>query len=284
MGLILPKGPDWAYCSHNMPASIDASLVGTAVTTSDTANTDGSAVTLLGALTHDVEYLRLMISGSMILSRQNDFVLSLLRDPAGGSSWSNVVQLYIGGVSRTEGSGQDPAGHAAFYDFPIWIPAGTSLGVQARTAHAAETTLQVLAFAFGGNANPASWWCGQRITGIGVNAAASGGQIYSAGNSNTFSSWGDLGSPLLSACGALQYGVGGPPGTFYSQNAYVFEFGVGGVRIGPPLLRANTSTESGWSSSIGPIFKSLAAGTQLQVRGACSGSAQGLNVAAYAVH
>jgi hypothetical protein len=285
MGLITPYGPDWAYCTHNLPSAIDASVVGVTCT-SGTSNADGSAVALFSAaLAHDAEYLRLMISGAMPVSGNNDLLMDVLIDPAGGTSWTEFIPYLItGALGGTESSGNNPSGPSARYDFPIWIPAGASLGIRARSAHSVASNLTVAAFAFGGNANPASWWCGQRVTGVGINAASSTGTAHTAGNSNSFSSWANLGSPLPAAAGALQFAVNGPGGTFYSQNAYQFEFGVGGARIGAPMFRVLTSNEVGWLLETGPILKKLPAGSQLQVRGSCSGTAQSLGVAAYAVH
>ena len=285
MGLILPYGPDWAYCTHNLAANPDPTTIGVSCT-SGISNADGTAVDLLGAaLTHDAEYLRLMISGSMPLSGNNNILLDVLIDRAGGTNWSEFIpDLIAGAIGGTEGSGSNPSGPSIRYDFPIWIPAGATLGIRARTAHSQAATLKVAAYAFGGNANPASWWCGQRVTGIGINAGSSTGTSHMAGSNNTFSSWTDFGSPLAADCGVLQFGVNGTGGTYYVQNGYYFEFGVGGERIGPTMLRVITSNEVGWILEPGPIFKKLAAGTQLQVRGKCSGSPQSLGVAAYAVH
>lgn len=284
MGLIIPNGPDWAYCTHNLPSSVDPEVVGVACV-SGVSNADGSAVALFAApLAHDAEYLRLVLSATMPISGNNDVLLDLLIDRAGGTNWSELIpDLIAGALGVTEGSGSGPSGPSMRYDFPIWIPAGASLGMRARSAHSTGSTLRVAAFAFGGNANPASWWCGQRVTAIGINAGSSTGTAHTAGNNSAFSSWTNFGSTLPAECGALQFGINGPGGTFYAQNGYVFEFGVGGERIGAPLFRTLTSSEAGWSVESGPVFRKLAAGTQLQVRAACSGSAQGLGVAAYAI-
>lgn len=285
MGLITPYGPDWAYCTHNLPSSIDASAAGVPCT-SGASNADGSPVSLFSAaLAHDTEYLRLMISGAMAVSSNNDLLIDVLIDPTGGTSWTEFVSdLIAGALGSAEASGSTPSGPSLRYDFPIWIPAGASLGIRARSANSVASTLIVAAFAFGGNANPGSWWCGQRVTGIGIDAANSTGTPHLAGSSNSFSDWANLGSPLPAAAGALQFAVNGAGGAFYSQNAYKFEFGVGGARIGAPMFRVLTSNEAGWLLETGPVFRKLPAGAQMQVRGACSGPAQSLGVAAYAVH
>ena len=284
MGLINAAGPSWAFCTHNLPSSVDAASLGTSCT-SGISNADGTAVTVLSALSHDVEYLRLLISATVPSSGNNDVLMSVLIDPSGGTSWSTFIpNLIVGALGDTSITGSSPAGPSGAYDFPLWIPAGASLGIQARSAHTSAAVLKVAAFAKGGNARPASWWCGQRVTAIGINAASSTGQAHTAGNSGAFSSWTSLGSALAADCGALQWGVNGEGDPFYSGVNYQFEFGAGSQRIDAPLFRSISSNECGWWAPTGPIFKRLKAGTQLQVRAACSGAAQSLGVAAYAVH
>ncbi|NJM33986.1 MAG: hypothetical protein HC850_03930 [Rhodomicrobium sp.] len=145
-------------------------------------------------------------------------------------------------------------------------------------------TLKIVAYAKGGNANPASWWCGQRVSAIGINAASSTGTPHTGGNSGAFSSWTNFGSTLDADCGALQWGVNGEGDAVYAAQNYQFEFGAGSQRIGAPMFRCLTAGENGWCVPTGPIFRKLRAGTQLQVRAACNGTAQAVGIAAYAVH
>jgi hypothetical protein len=286
MGLIHSSGPSWAFCTHNLPADIDVTEIG-AVCTPGTDDADGTAVALFAsALTHDVEYLRLAISATVPGAAINDILLTILVDPAGGTSWSVLIPfLIVGALGDVSTSGAVPAAPAGHYDFPIWIPAGASVGVRARTAHTVAQSVKVAAFAHGGNRNPASWWCGQRVTTIAINASESTGQMHTSGASGSFSDWANLGSTLGADCGALQFGVNGPQTGLYQAKAYQFEFGVASVRIGPPIFRSFTTSEAGWILPTGPIFRQLAAGTQLMVRAACNTtSPQALGVAAYAVH
>lgn len=286
MGLINPAGPDWAYCTHNYPSSISALTFGAAITTG-VNDADGSTVDLIGsALTHDVEYLRILINGELPIGSNNDILLTITIDPAGGTSWADLIPYLIAGaVNDIKVSGSDPAGVCCIYDFPIWIPAGATLGGYARSADAANSSLLYVAIqAYGGNRNPASWWCGQRVEGIGITAASSTGTAHTTGGSGAFSTWTNLGSTLTGNCGALQWGVNGQASSFYTADSFQFEFGVGSQRIGAPLFRLLTSSEAGYWVPTGPIFKSLASGTQLQVRGTASSTARTLGVAAYAVH
>ena len=285
MGLIIPKGPSWAYCSVSA-TTVAASPAGVSVTPGAN-NADGSAVDLFGGtpLAHDVEYLRLSFNLSSSPSGLiNALMAQILIDPAGGSSWATLIpNLVIGGLNVISAGVSGDAGMR--YDFPLWIPAGASLGIKARCASAGSVpTLLANVQAYGGNANPGSWWCGQRITDIGTDAANSNGTLHTAGNSGVFSSWTDFGSTLSADCGALQWSIGFISGSSANAHGYHFEFGVAGGIIGPPIFKSLQTNEQGWMSSAGPLFRRLKAGTQFQVRGNCEVTAQALGVAAYAVH
>lgn len=254
--------------------------MGTAVT-AGASNSDGSAVTLLSALTHDVEYLVIGAGRFSAVNEDTSTLLDILIDPAGGTSWSSLIDDLLVGESVLMG-GATAIPCPVWYHFPLWIPAGAAVGAMARTARGSTLAGQVLAFGYGANANPSSWWCGQRVSSIGINAAASMGQDHTGGN-GAFSTWADLGSPLGDACGALQFAVHGANNDTNTSNAaYHFEFGVGGNRIGPTIFRMNSTGEAGWWTPTGPIFHSLPAGAQLQVR--AFQHLDVLDVAAYAVH
>lgn len=287
MGLILPGGPSWAHYSHNLTNTITGTTFGTQVA-SGTSSADGSAVTLLSALSHDVEYLKLTLGTSATSATENNALMDILIDPAGGTSWSVLIpSLAVAGLYQIALATSAPSGPSGGYDFPIWIPAGASIGAQARNAGGTLQTFSVLAMAQGGNANPASWWCGQRVSAIGIDAANSRGTSHAPGaTANVFSSWADFGSPLGEACGALQWAVMGElTGSAWTSRQYEFEFGVGGVRFGAPFMRAITGSENGFWIPTGPIFKRLPAGAQLQCRGkASANSSVATSVAAWAVH
>ena len=93
------------------------------------------------------------------------------------------------------------------------------------------------------------------------------------------------GSTLARSCGALQYMVGGTNAdTNALQRAYHYEFGVASTKIGHTLYRSTGTNEVGITIPDALLFKSLAAGTQLMVRGFCSGTTpEPHDVAAYAV-
>ena len=282
MGLIIPKGPSWGFCVDNITGTPNATLPGTQVT-AGANDTPATAVTLLDDLTHDVEYLRIGTRGYNSLGNNGSALLDILYDPAGGTDWQTLIPSLLTGFTLATTAS---AGVPLWYDFPIWIPAGASIGARAQTAHSSDITSgRVVVQAFGANANPASWWCGQSVSAIGVDVANSIGVLHTPGASGAFSSWANFGSTLTADAGAVQWAVQGPNTGTAATAAFRFEFGISGQRIGPSCTRSISSTETGWSMPLGVILANLPGGAQLQVRGASSvASPQAIDVAAYVVH
>lgn len=290
---LLTLPPDWGRCSHNIgnPTGIN---FGSAVT-AGANNADGSAASVLSALAHDVEMLVIGISGFGNTSGAINpcTLLDILVDPAGGTSWSGtplIEKLLVGGTypvnlqSATVGVGAPPL----WYFFPIWIPAGTSIGGQARTAHSSTITGRVVIWAYGENRNPGSWWCGRKVTSIGINASSSRGTDHTPAASSSYSSWASLGSPTTIDAYAYQWAAQGENDTDWqsttpaSASPYNFQFGVDSTQIGPILVKGITAGEVGTSFPTGPMFRHIPAGSQLQVRGAAFGvSPQVIDLAAY---
>lgn len=279
MSLIVPGGPNWAYCSTNLTGT-PSTTPGTAVT-AGASNALGSSVALLTALTHDVEYLTIIpwaYNGSAVNSRT---LIDILIDPAGGSSWATtpLISDLVAGTTPNLGIAS-----VSTYHFPIWLPAGCSIGARARTANTATIGGRIVICARGGPRNPANWWCGQVVTAIGTTPASSSGTAFTAGSSGAYSAWTNFGSTLPYRTGAIQMGFQGGAITAYNSIFYILEVGENSNRIGPNFWKQTTTGEAMPSTTnFGPIFCNLAAGTQLQVRGTASGVAQSLDVAAYAI-
>jgi hypothetical protein len=277
---LITKPPAWAYCTTSMSGTPNTTISGGQVT-AGANNTPGSNISLL-TLTHDAELILVGVAGYQGSNANSSTLVDILYDPAGGTSWSVLIpELLAGFTLGLSGT----AGIAQWYAFPVWVKSGAAIGARAQTAHTATiNTGRVVVYAFGGNANPSSWWCGSRVTAVGTSAASSQGTNHTAGNSGAYSTWADFGSTLPSHTGALQFAVHGTNTTTTANAlAYYYEFGVGGSRIGPNIYRNISAAETGWQTTTGPIFCNLASGTQMQVRGTCSGTAQTLDVAAYAV-
>ena len=292
MGLILPNGPSWGRWTHNYGAvsTITSSTAyGTAHSPGANSGTpaDGSATTVLSALAHDCEYLVIGLTGFGTSGQDQSTMLDVLIDTAGGTSWTELISdLLVGMIAVTQGW-TISAGPALMYHFPIWLPAGTSIGVRSKTVNASapSTSPRVLMLAAGDNKNPGSWWCGQKVATVGtLDQNACRGQAITCGASASFGSWADLASPLSARGGAVQFAVQGAGNSSQSAGVYYMEFGFSGAAAWPPVYKCLTSQEAGTHWFHGPMFYDFPAGAQLQVRGGSSlSSPQAVDVAAYVV-
>jgi hypothetical protein len=293
MALIHPCGPSFAHWTDNLGDFSGGTSYGTQCDAGLNGGTpaDASPATLLSALSHDCEYLILGFSGFGRNGFDTATLLDILYDPAGGTSWTELISdLLVGMLGSTVdmAPAAGASGTPLTYHFPLWIPAGSSIGVRAKTvaSSALSTPSRVVAMAGGGNRNPASWWCGQKVATVGTfNQSTCRGQSVTPGVSSAMAgSWTNLGSTLSAGGKAAQWAVQGQVTSAASLSAARFEFGIGGVQIGPPVWIGMGQVENSSRWCPGPIFYDFPAGAQLQVRGGSSLASPGAHdVAAYIV-
>lgn len=238
--------------------------------TAGASNADAAAVSILSALSFDVHYLIVGISGIIAGSPSNaDSLLDVLIDPAGGTSWSSFVDdLMCGNTS---------ASPCAFYHFPVFIKSGTSIGVQARTAQGSDITLgRVQMYAYGNPSRPERWWCGSKVETLGSTPASSRGTTVTPGATGTYGSWTDIGSTTSARYGAIQLGVNGTTGTSAARG-YYWQMGYSSTQLpGSPTVYASTVTSSETMARTGLnqlIWCDIPSGTQMQARATCSSTA-----------
>ncbi len=293
MALIHPAGPSFAHWTDNLGTFSSGTTYGTQYEAGLNSGTpaDASPATLLPALSHDCEYLVLGFSGFGEAGADTGTLLDILYDPAGGTSWTELISdLLVGmlGATMSFAPASGRLGIPLMYHFPLWLPAGSSIGVRAKTVRATplSTPSRVVAMAAGSNRNPASWWCGQKVETVGtLNQSTCRGQPITPGSSGSMAgSWTDLGSALSVAGGAAQWACQGQASGSQTQSAARVEFGIGGVQIGPALYKGMGISEDGAHWFPGPVFYSFPAGAQLQVRAGSQLSSPGSHdVAAYIV-
>jgi hypothetical protein len=279
MSLILPP---WYFAKQTNNLAV-STTPGTNFT-ANASSADGASVSVLSALGHDVHLLIAKISGLQVSTGNSSALLDILSDPAGGTSWGALIDDLVCGFLT--GSVDVSAGSHT-YVFPIYIKAGTSLGVRARTAHSANLTGgRVLLFAFGEPSRPDMWWCGQKVESLGLNPGTSEGTEITPGVSGAFGSWTNVGSVTSQRYGAVCLGVNGSDATAVA-NAALWQLGYGSNRVpGISDYYSNMGTTENASRGCPIIpFCDVPAGTQMQVRGSVSsGTAEDYNVGVYGVY
>lgn len=273
-------GPAWQFCVDNLVGTPLAPGVmpGTAFTAGG-SNVDGAAVSVLGALAADVQLLTLQATIDGLTGEDNSSLMDLLYDPAGGTSWQPLVaDLIIGSAFGAVGQ------FSHRYAFPLYVKAGATIGVQARKNGATNAAGKIVLWAYGQPRRPEMWWCGVGVESLGINAASSKGTTHTPGATGTFSAWATVGASSR-RYGALQLGAQMDSNALNARG-YHGQVGAGGAQLpgtGTQWMGTST-TEMIAQVDPGPMPVDVAAGTTLQYRATCSGTANDQNVALYGTY
>lgn len=276
-----PRGPGFTFQVDNLTGTPTTAGPGTQFTTGG-GNSDGTPVSVLSALARDVHLICVEAAINGTAAEDNSSLLDLLVDPAGGTAWQDLVSDLIVGTSTIASAGQ----LVHKYWFQICVPAGSSLGVQARKTGATGVTGRVAIWAFGCPKRGARWWCGQKVDSIGIDAANSKGTAHTPGASGAYSAFASIGSATARPYGGLQLGVQSNGNTTLNR-AYHCQAGLGGSQLpGSSTIWHSTNTsEVGARAMAGPWFVDVPAGSQLQYRATASGTVDtDHNVAFYGVY
>lgn len=267
-------------CTDNFTGTPDATLPGTNFTAGGN-DVDGTAVSVLSALDHDVHCLRVAIGGINVSTGNAQAALDVLADPAGGTSWSALINDLVCGFTVVPSA---TAGLDVVYTFPFWIPAGTSLGVRCKTAHTSDVTSgRVVMQAYHLAHQDRSFWVGSGVETVGI--SDSRGTAITPGSTGTFGSWTSVGSTTARRFGSIQFGINGSDNNALARGYFV-QLGRGSAQLGgsPTFYIAVAAAEAAARTGMGmTIPTDIPSGTQLQARATSSGTAEDLFVAAYGV-
>lgn len=282
MSLILPPF-GFAHTTSSLSGTPPAVLIGTNFT-AGANNADGTPVEVIADLTHDVHYLVVAIGGVNLSTGNGQGLLDILVDRAGGTSWASWIDDLVCGFTDTPVAGT--TGLELYYHFPIWLPAGSSIAVQARTRHTANiTTGCVVMHAYGNPSRPDMWWCGQGVESLGINATTSQGTVVTPGNSGAWGSWATIGTSTA-RYGAVQWATNGSDNSA-TAIGYYWQLGIGSAQL-PGSQTGYTSNSTGEIAArtgfAQPIWCDVPSGTDWQVRGTASGTAEVHNAAVYGVY
>jgi hypothetical protein len=257
----------FADCTDNLTGNPNA--FGTTFT-AGASNADAAAVTLLSALSHDVHRVVLTLSGVGASGVNGNALADLLVDAAGGTTWTALIDDLVCGNSAT---GVRNGGFIC-YEFPLFIAAGSSVGIRARTAHTVDIAGGRAYIACYGNPSvTAMYWYGTAVETLGATPASSTGTAITPGTSAAFGSWGNIGTSTQ-RYGAIQVGIQNADSSALS-NDFHFEIGYSSTRLpGSPTIYVNTDTAEVMARhSVGlAIPCDIAASTVIQARAKGSGA------------
>ena len=273
---------EFNWTADNFGTTYSEAAFGTGMTTG-AANTKGTAVTLLSGatVTEDVYGIALKFIGGSAAATVRQFLADLLIDEAGGTSWSvKIANLIVDAPSFFD------TGYSYF--FPLYIKAGSSIGMQAQ-CQAATIALRCAVKVFGKPSHPHLLRVGTRVETLGANTATSDGVAITPGNLALGSYTASLGT-LANDNWWWQMGFAVNDSSITSA-AYHFDVkagdGTNDKLCIEGIMSAGSTAESFGKTAFGyglPIRR-VAAGSNVYVRAAAVGSApdSGISVCAYAL-
>lgn len=140
-------------------------------------------------ITRDCYRMIINVQGVAVSNTQKSALVTIGADTSGGTSYAALVpDLIVGSACSWGVSG---AGH--WYDFPIYVPAGTALAAKAQTSHTVGGNCRVAIWLYGAPTCPENLVYGQGVEAIGVAAASSAGTSVTAGTTSD-GAWTSLGT------------------------------------------------------------------------------------------
>lgn len=282
--MLKPFAHAFAYLTDNHAATpATTQIIGTSVTGGNSAN--GTAVAWGGgALGFEGQLVLVEWGLGNVANTDTRSLLDVLIDPAGGTSWA-TTPLVTGLIA---GHGNNFPNYRSVL-LPLRVPSGANLGLQARSLTTGRTHRVVISV-YGGYKGPGTWRCGSRVISSGVDEANYSGTAHTAGNSGAWAgSWSSVGSTTPTNTFAHNLVHTGPNSGSWTGLAYYGQVGAGNnpLTLGDTdaihAMTLTASTEVVTWAETRPVFADVPAGTQLQVRGKCSGTAVATHWAIYSV-
>lgn len=201
-----------------------AAAFGVAVTPGN--NAYGSYATLISgaSLTDDVYEIWICVNNAGIAASARDCVVSIGLDPAGGTSFTSIVDLVCGPAAPYQETSTQLAGGGVTFLFPLFIKAGTSIGAAAAVNSATLNAISVCCQCKARPSRPDLLWVGTHIDQFGVTLASSNGTAITPGTTSE-GTYLLLGT-LAKSCGYLEFGYGVNSATM-TNNAINVDIAIG---------------------------------------------------------
>lgn len=260
-------GGNW---QSNLSATPSTATPGTTVTASGTIHTKGNYSELIASTTYDWYGFWMYTINTAVSGSATDLLLDIAIGAA--SSEQVIFPNWMAGWGPTIQAG------ARGVFVPIFIPRGTRIAARCQALIASDT-VNVLIFGVSGNSGlPRPLFSNCDV--YGIDTATSSGTSHTPGNSGAESTDANIGGTTSRPYGAVMIGVASQSSTT-TLIAYHWELTIGGSTKAE-WYTCNTTSEAVYGPLPPcPIDVSVPTGTQLQVQGEASGTAQAQDVAFY---
>ncbi len=172
--LWLPSN-DFGSIVSSVSSTRPNAALGTTITPGN--NTNGSYASVLSTLADDAYGLLINVNSNTTAANARDTLMTIGFDPAGGTSFTDKITDLLVSLACALS-----LGHGLYYYFPLFIPAGTSIGAKASVNNATVGTLKTFMTAFCRPRRPVK--TGKYVVTYGNTAASSSGTAVTSGTTN----------------------------------------------------------------------------------------------------
>jgi len=212
-----------------------AAAWGTSVTPGN--NAYGSYVQVLTATSDETYLMRVTLNSFAVSAAARDALVTIGIDPAGGSSYSDLIVDLVASCAHTYIAGP------VVYEFPLRVPAGATLAAKATVNNATVGTGSVAIELFGRPSRPELVKAGSFVQTFGNVPASSRGTPVTFGTTGE-GAWTQIGSALTVPLWAWEFGMGANNAAIVGNGIHV-DIGLGDAsnkKVVIPNAYVNTTT------------------------------------------
>lgn len=191
MGLWVPRN-SFSFAVDNAGATYTGAGLGTSLTAGGTNHTKNASITSLlagSSITADCHWISIGFLAGSSSGASRRFLTDFFFDPAGGTSWEGAPR-----IPDLAANCPDYVQGGVWYEFPLYIKNGTSIGARCQ-AETASATVRVIVAVSGRPMHQSVVEAGSRVIAYGVTSASTSGTSVTPGASGSMGSYsGSLGT------------------------------------------------------------------------------------------
>lgn len=275
-------GEDFSWMYSSISATRPAASLGTTHAPGTSGSKAGSYTEIVSGANcaRDVFGLFVNFNSNNFAAENRNTTVDIGVDPSGGSSYTILIpDLFAGNAAPYQ-----LGGHS--YYFPIWIKAGSSIGIRAATAAATARTLKCFMQVYGSPRNKAACKVGTKCKAYGV--SGTGGVAVTSGTASE-GSWTSLAASIAEAPFYWEVGLHCADttmmGVFYHADLGYGDGSNKRVIVSDKLFVSTSTSEQLGSAGGDGMWAQVKAGGTVYGRLQCSGTADSsLTMAAWGVY
>ncbi len=262
---------------HNLEAT-PSTTPGTTITCGATPHVKTAWSSLLDPVGFDVSYIVVMLYNCNTAATETGCFVDIGVGPTGGGSEQVIIPNLLAGHSAAQAG---TFSYTRAFSAPFYIPKGTRISARAQ-ARVVSETVDIVLWVYGGMSGQT--WLPTRADDYGPDTATTRAALITAGNTGAESAWTSVGGTTTRDYHGYVFMGQGGTNTTITALAYHWETGFSSTAHAEFYTQCTTGEVIGGPIPHVPILMPIPSGTQMQVRGECSGTAVEMSAAYYGLY